>query len=302
MRSTSSTNARSERRWWRPARGRLLVLVLACLTLMAIDSQGRALAPARQAVGSVVGPVAIFASSLTRPVTSLPAAFVDRQQMRRDVVTLSAENAQLRRAAATEEFDRNRLEAYDALTQTAANAGMALVPARVIGMSTAPSFSAVVTINAGEQAGIRPDMTVLNNDGLVGRVLRTTATTATVLLIVDVDSGVGARLGESMEVGLLRGRGLLGEAGRLDLDLIDDAITPMRDDVVVTWGSEGGAPYVGGVPIGRVTKVITTPRRTSQRAVIAPFVDFTALDLVGVVVPSGTPSDRAVIEADGSLR
>ena len=34
---------------------------------------------------------------------------------------------------------------------------------------------------------------------------------------------------------------------------------------------------------------------------IEPFVDFAALDLVGVVVPSGTESDRAVIEADGSL-
>ncbi len=285
-----------------PSPGRLAGLILACLTLIAIDSHGGALAPARQAVGSVVGPVAAAVTDVTRPITSLPRAFTDRQNMRKEVVRLSAENAQLRQAVETEELDRNRLAAYDALMQTAADTSLALVPARVIGLSSAPSFSAVVTIDAGERAGIRADMTVLNNDGLVGRVLRTTATTASVLLIVDVDSGVGARLGRSMEVGLLKGRGMLGEGGRLDLDLIDDAITPARDDVVVTWGSEGGAPYVGGVPIGRVTKVITTPRRTSQRAVVVPFVDFTSLDLVGVVVPSGTSSDRAVIEADGSLR
>ena len=35
---------------------------------------------------------------------------------------------------------------------------------------------------------------------------------------------------------------------------------------------------------------------------IQPFVDFGALDVVGVVVPSGTTSDRAVVEADGSLQ
>jgi rod shape-determining protein MreC len=35
--------------------------------------------------------------------------------------------------------------------------------------------------------------------------------------------------------------------------------------------------------------------------VIEPYVDFAALDLVGVVVPSGTDSDRAVVEADGRL-
>ena len=35
---------------------------------------------------------------------------------------------------------------------------------------------------------------------------------------------------------------------------------------------------------------------------IEPFVNFSALDVVGVMVPTGTTSDRAVIEADGALR
>ena len=64
---------------------------------------------------------------------------------------------------------------------------------------------------------------------------------------------------------------------------------PAKHDVVVTWGSDGGAPYVSGVPVGRVTAVFSSIRETSQRAVIEPFVDFGALDLVGVVVPVGHP-------------
>ena len=51
-----------------------------------------------------------------------------------------------------------------------------------------------------------------------------------------------------------------------------------------------------------MTAVYASLRESSQRAVIEPFVDFGALDLVGVVVPSGTASDRGVIEADGSLQ
>ena len=149
---------------------------------------------------------------------------------------------------------------------------------------------------------MHPDLTVVNNDGLVGRVLRVTRTTATVLLIVDSDSVVGGRVGSSMDVGFLRGRGTLAGDGRLDLELIDDTAVPARDDAVVTWGSESGGPYVSGVPIGRVTNVFSSLRETSQRAVIEPFVDFGALDLVGVVVPSGTTSDRSVIEANGGLR
>ena len=71
---------------------------------------------------------------------------------------------------------------------------------------------------------------------------------------------------------------------------------------MVTWGSDGAGPYVPGVPVGRVTDVFASVREQSQRAVIEPFVDFGSLDLVGVVVPSGSTSDRSVIEADGSLR
>jgi rod shape-determining protein MreC len=33
--------------------------------------------------------------------------------------------------------------------------------------------------------------------------------------------------------------------------------------------------------------------------VITPFVDFSALDVVGVVVPPGTESDRGLIDVDG---
>ena len=122
------------------------------------------------------------------------------------------------------------------------------------------------------------------------------------LLIIDTDSTVGGRVGGSMEMGFLRGRGDVGDSGLLDLELVDQAEVPAKHDVVVTWGSNGGAPYVPGVPVGRVTSVFSSLRETSQRAVIDPFVDFGALDLVGVVVPSGTRSDRALIEVDGSLR
>ncbi|MGL5827647.1 MAG: rod shape-determining protein MreC, partial [Nocardioides sp.] len=281
---------------------RLLALILASLTLIAVDREGPALDPARRAMGELIGPMAAVTEAVVRPIVALPDAFEGHQRMRREVARLTAENADLRRAAATADVDRNRLATFDGLTQTASTSGQALVPARVIGMAPEQSFSSVATIDAGADAGIRPDMTVLNNDGLVGRVLRTTPTTATVLLIVDAESTVGARLGRNMEVGVLRGRGVQGEDGRLDLELIDDGLVPARDDVVVTWGSKGGAPYVGAVPIGRVTEVFSSPSRTTRRAVIAPFVDFTALDVVAVVVPTGTVSDRAVIEADGTLR
>src|SRR3712207_8852251 len=81
-------------------------------------------------------------------------------------------------------------------------------------------------------------MTVLNNEGLVGRVIQAGRRAATVLLVTDQDSVVGARLGSNAEVGFLRGRGDIGGDGRLDLDLVDGTETPGKDDVVVTWGRD----------------------------------------------------------------
>ena len=232
----------------------------------------------------------------------MPAWFRTRGDLRQDVAQLEAENADLRRQVETTGLDRNRLAEFDGLTAAARTQGRAVVPARVVALGPAQSFTRTVTIDAGSDAGIRADQTVINADGLVGRVLRVSRSTATVLLVLDSRSVVGGRIGASMEVGFLSGRGVLGEDGRLDLELVDDAVTPARGDVVVTWGSHGGAPYVSGVPIGRVTQVFASLRDSSRRAVVEPYVDFTALDVVGVVVPSGTTSDRAVIEADGSLR
>jgi rod shape-determining protein MreC len=287
-----------------PPRSLVVALVMACLALMTLDYHGGSdspVEPARRAMGEVFGPVEVATTTAIRPFVAVPEWFRSRNSLRDDIDGLEAENAALREQVHTADFDRNRLAEYDGLTAAAEHLGYALVPARVVGLGPSQSFSRTVTIDAGSHAGLAPDMTVINNDGLVGRVLRVTGSTATVLLILDADSVVGARIGSDMKIGFLRGRGTLGE-GRLDLELVDQSVTPARGDSVVTWGSESGAPYVSGIPIGRVTSVYSSLRETSQRAVIAPYVDFGALDVVGVVVPSGTASDRSVIEADGSLR
>ena len=286
-------------------RSRMIALVLACLTLMTLDHHpgpGSPIEPARDAMGSMFGPVESGTSSVVRPVTAIGDWFTSRRAMQHDIAALQSENSRLKAEQSTSQYQRNQLAEYQGLTSAADTLGQALVPAHVVAYGPAQSFSRTVTIDAGFAAGVQPDQTVLNDDGLVGRVLRVTRTTATVLLIVDTESVVGGRVGSSMEVGFLRGRGGLGDHGALDLQLVDQAAAPAKGDPIVTWGSQGGAPYVSGVPIGRVTAVYASLRESSQRAVISPYVDFGALDLVGVVVPSGTRSDRGVIEADGSLQ
>ncbi|WP_203338428.1 rod shape-determining protein MreC [Nocardioides limicola] len=299
-----------ERRWGgrshddRRPTSALIALLLVAITVITVDAQAgdrSPVDPARRAVGEVLGPAQQGAATVVRPFTSVPAWFRRKSALQEQVATLEAENARLRQQALTTDLDRNRLAEYDGLTRAAAETGYAMVPARVIAFGPMQSFTRTVTIDAGSDAGVLPDMTVVNNDGLVGRVLRSTRSTATVLLILDAHSVVGARIGSSMEIGFLTGRGVVSKEGRLDLELVDETTVPAFGEVVLTWGSRGGAPYVPGIPIGKVEAIVSNPRETTQRAIITPFVDFAALDLVGVVVPSGSASDRTLIEADGSI-
>ncbi len=277
----------------------LLAVALTAATLMTLDHQSSLLDPVRSVAGEAVGPLQAGAASVTRPVAAVPEWFRSRAELSNDIAALQAENADLRGRLERSGFDRNRLAEYDRLTALAGETGRVLVPARVVGFGPQQSFSRTVTIDAGSQAGLTTDLTVVSGDGLVGRVIRVTSTTATVLLVIDADSVVGGRLGDSMELGFLRGRGVVGRSGRLDLELVDTATLPARGDIVLTWGSGGGAPYVSGVPVGRVTKAYDSVRDSARRAVIAPFVDFSSLDLVGVVVAPGTTSDRALVRAGG---
>lgn len=284
--------------------GRMLgLLVLACVTVMTLDAKAGDASPVdglRSAVGNVIGPMETATNGVARPFTGVSGFFRTNDSLRSDVARLKAENSRLRSTDATEPLDRQRLAELDGLTRTVSETGYSLVAARVVAMGPLQSFSRTVTIDAGTSSGVRKDMTVLNNDGLVGRVVRATLSTATVLLIVDTDSVVGGRLGSNLEIGFLRGRGSVGDSGRLELDLVDNAVIPSKNDVVVTWGSQNGVPYVAGIPIGRVTSVVSSPRQSSRRAVIEPFANFSALDVVGVVVPKGTRGDRPVVAAGGT--
>ena len=284
----------------RPSRSVLAVLTLACLTAITVDYQRDESSPfdsARDVLGDVLGPVQEGAAVVARPIHDIPGFFEANKSLRADIAKLQAENANLRGQLATTSEVRYRAAELDGLLEASKSSGFALVPARVVAVGPAQSFSYTVTIDAGTSSGIHPDMTVINNQGLVGRVTDASHGSATVLLVIDQESVVGARLGSNAEVGFLQGRGDIGGDGRLDLDLVDNSETPGKNDVVVTWGSRNGTPYVAGIPIGTVESVFSSPREQSKQAVITPFVDFSSLDLVGVVVNADTEGDRPVIQA-----
>lgn len=279
----------------RPDSGRsravLILLVLASVTIITLDARhdtsGSPVDPLRSAVGSVLGPVEDGASTALHPLTSIPEHFGDVDALRHDNAALQSRIDTLTTRLRAEQANKQRNVELDRIGTFAAVQDYDVVPAQVIAMGPAQSFSRTVTIDAGRQQGVVPDLTVINGEGLVGRVIAANATTSTVLLIVDRDSTVGGRLSRSMELGFLTGDGSLSGTGTLELSLVDHSVSPRVGDEVVSWGSHNHAPYLPGVPIGKVISVHSSPADLTQTAQIRPYVDFSSLDVVGVVVRAG---------------
>jgi rod shape-determining protein MreC len=269
----------------------VVLLLLVCVTIITVDSRHDSSAspvdPLREAVGQVLGPVEDGASQATEPLTALADHFHSVSHLRSQVSALQAANERLQAQLRAERANDNRSAEIRTVGAFADLNGYGIASAQVIAMGPAQSFSRTVTIDAGRLQGVRPDQTVIDQSGLVGRVIQASATSATVLLIVDRDSTVGGRLGRSMELGFLDGNGDLSGSGRLTLSLVDHTVAPRIGDTVLSWGSRGGAPYLPGIPIGKVVGVHSTPAELTETATVEPYVDFSSLDVVGVITAHG---------------
>ena len=274
----------------------LALLLVTSISLITLDYRGGDRSPLdglRSLASAVLGPVQQVAAAIAQPVgdavTGVSTLGDDRDELER----LRRENQELTRRLRTSDLARNRAAELDALLRVAGAGRYRVVPAQVIAVGSAQSFSWTVTIDAGRRDGVHPDLTVLNGDGLVGRVKTAGPTTATVLLAIDPDSSVGVRLEASMEVGFTTGQGL---RDLLDLRLLDGQSAVGPGDRLVTFGSQGATPYVPGVPVGEVRSVYGTPGSQTRTATVRPYVDFSALDLVGVVVepPRTDPRDAVL--------
>jgi rod shape-determining protein MreC len=276
------------------------VLLLLAIAIITVDYRGGGHSPLRglRDLGSTIfGPIESVAAAVVHPVGDTIGAFTDAPGAQRRADRLEKENQRLREQLRAERLDATRADQLDRLLGSAGLGGYKVVAARVI--SAGQGFEDTVTLDVGSTSGVRPDMTVMAGDGLVGRITRVGPATATVLLATDADSSVGARLEGSQEIGIVQGRGsrrINGGDTPLGFQLLDSGAELLPGQRIVTFGSQGDRPYVPGVPIGVIQRVEQTPGSLTRTAYISPFVHFSRLDVVGVVVapPKTDPHDAVL--------
>jgi rod shape-determining protein MreC len=281
----------------RRARLILAILVLASITLIVLDlrgSTGGPLQPVRSLVAAVFGPLERAATAVTSPIGNLADSLSQLGDQSERIAELEAENEQLRVALDTAAVDANRVAELDALLGLAADTGVDIVPAQVIAVGPAQGFAWTLAIDAGSIDGIAVGMSVINGGGLLGRTVAMGPDTATVLLTVDATSTVGGRLAGSSQIGIVSGT---GRQDLLTMQLLDPLAAIEVGDVVVTFGSQGGRPFVPGIPIGTVESITGTPGQLTRVANLTPYADASNVNLVGVVVAQQRTEPRAVIPA-----
>ncbi|MFE6451436.1 rod shape-determining protein MreC [Nocardiopsis dassonvillei] len=283
----------------RRSRALLAVLVAVAVALLVLDARPGAnpvTSVARAGGELVFAPAAAGVTWATGPVSGLYEGLVSGPESER-VAELEQANAELEDDLRAARIDKARAEQLDAMLGLAGLGGYEIVPAQSVTHVTARGYADTVTIDAGTDSGVRPDMTVVNGSGLVGKVIEAGPSTATVMLATDVNSAVGARLEATRKIGVVRGGTVPGGPdAELTLELFDLQAPVEAGDRLVTLGSHEGAPFVPGVPIGTVEEVQVAPGALSRLARIAPAVDFSSLDVVGVVVggPEEDPRDSVL--------
>jgi rod shape-determining protein MreC len=273
---------------------RLLVVALVSASLITITVDYRQgdsgpLAAAGDAALTVISPLQEAVSKLTHPIGNFFSTLVHLPSIRRENEELREQVALLEQEMATDRADQTRLAEVEALLglQESFSERVDTTAAQVI-QNGVSNFEWVIGIDKGSNDGIEVDMPVVAAAGLVGHVVEVTASSSIVQLIIDPDSAVSGRLDVSGETGVLEGQG----ESDLRMTLVDADVTVQPDEHVVTAGSRFGGViqslYPPNVLVGTVSHVVSDDAALEKFVTVRPAVDFSTLNLVLVVLSSGS--------------
>ncbi|MFJ1590064.1 rod shape-determining protein MreC [Kitasatospora albolonga] len=279
----------------RESRLLLVLLIAIAFALITVDIRGGEGSPvdgARQAAATVFGPVENGVAAVVDPVGNAIGAVRDSGRRHDRISALEQENAALKAKLGSDDRNNSRVRQLDAMLKNAGAGQYSIKGAQVIAIGAAQGFSWTITIDAGSDDGIRRDMTVLNGEGLVGRVTTVGPSTSTVLLASDPGFTVGTRMEKTDELGFATGQG----SRPLSVQFLNGKAKVKTGDRLVTFGSSKDKPFVPGVPVGEVVRVDPAGGALTRTVHVKPYVGFTKLDIVGVVVqaPRSDPRDAVL--------
>jgi rod shape-determining protein MreC len=193
-----------------PYSARRVVLVLAVILVIGFLLLPGQLQSVFQQVGSPLGwiiswPLQVVAGIHDRIAdvwgryVALQEIEEENQQLKRELDLLKEQNGQLREASVA-------TERLAALLEFKRQALPTSVAAQVIGRDTGNWYKTII-LNKGASDGLQSDQGVITPAGVVGRVVKTTSSTAVVLLVTDPNNAIAGLIQRTRDEGIVEGTG-----------------------------------------------------------------------------------------------
>lgn len=275
------------------ARLLLIILIVTSLFLITLDLRGvKILDGVRSGTQNVLAPFQKAGTTVVSPFRNFFGDVTHLGRTRNQIEKLKAENAKLRSKLLQRKNADGELLQLKSVLDLSGRANYKVIAARVISQGSSTSFSQTVTIDIGTSSGVRPNMTVLSGEGLVGVVKESYAHSALIMLATDPDFKVGVRIAGSQQIGILSG----GGSKRASLQLLDNQSIAKVGDILLARGSTHNRPFVPGVPVGVISAVDSSAGSIAQSATVMLYPNFSALGIVSVVLSAGknNPGDALV--------
>lgn len=264
---------------YRKKKSYALAIVIILLAVVVSFSSFRGLFGVRAALQTIIYPFQFVAVSLWQGAINIPVSIINLRNLAQENAVLKSELAGIKPNLALLDGLRNENERLSRTLNFKQNNQYSynLLPARIIGRSPTNWFS-ILEINKGSRAGVKNDMPVIYQTGLVGRVIEVTAFSAKVLLIIDAGSAVAAADARSRDLGVIEGT----NANRLIMKYVSSGGDVQHGDQIVT--SNISTFFQPGLPLGTVLSATKGEHDLFYQIEIKPAVDFSKIEEVFVVL------------------
>jgi rod shape-determining protein MreC len=258
----------------------LLLLVLTAITLVTIDARshgGGVTGAIRARTQDVFSPIQSATHAVLRPVGNFFTGVFEYGSLKRENAKLADELAQARNQAASASEYQRELQILSEQQNLDWLGKIPTVTAQVVENSSS-NFEVAVQINRGTNSGIAVGMPVVTGGGLVGRVVETSASVSTVLLLTDPSFSVGVILANgTVLVADGQGRG-----NAMTLELVDATTAIHQGDKLMTSGLNL-EQFPKDIPVATVKAVRSSPGQLQQEVTVTPTANVSHLEYVRVL-------------------
>ncbi len=261
--------------------GAAIAVALALIAMSGPGGSSPLVRMLREAAGSVAGGAERLAATVTGPIGRFFGPGLPGAAGHGAAAALERQVIRLRAQLSAAELTRAEYLGLRRVLGLAGAGGYRVVVASVIAFGQGGQQT--VTIDAGTADGVRAQQTVIDGNGLVGQVIAASPGTSTVLLVSAPGSVAGVRLAPGGQLGWVTGQGGAAGGGLLSLQVLDPSAALAPGEQLVTAASLRDRPFVPGIPVGVIAAVRGRAGALTARALVRPYADLGALDIVGVV-------------------